>query len=238
MMAYAMECHDINQEGPFMARKRTAKAKRGRPATRGKTENFSTRITPEIRAALETEARAKDKSVSEVAAHLLREALSEKRDKERNDPARAFCYLIAELSELVANVKDADGRPVLPWHADPWMFEAFKLAVIKLMGVLRPGGEVKSPIEGHPHLANSTIWGPHKSPEDKADWAVSILWHNLQTVKPVKAAELFGDDIPKHMAAEIERTAYGMVDARKSLQVGETWTNLAELGNHNGRDKS
>src|SRR5215510_192595 len=85
---------------------------------RSKVSNFSTRITAETRVALEIEARATEQSVSQVAEQLLRLGIKTKRERERPDALRAFCYLVAELGELICNYKKADGKPVFDWH-DP-----------------------------------------------------------------------------------------------------------------------
>ena len=100
------------------------------------------------------------------------------------------------------------------------MFETLKLSIAKLMETMKPDGEIRSPIETEAGLANSSIWGPHDTPQARADWAVMILWNYLMVAKPVKAAELFGPDLSKQMAADIEHTSYGMADAREHLKIG------------------
>src|SRR4051794_22702873 len=107
-----------------MAKTGKHKAGPGRPPAgpiRGKMSNFSTRITAETRAALETEARATN--LSQAAEQLLRLGLAVKRERLRGDPTRALCYLIAELAETIC----PRGIPALEWQANPFMFEAFKL---------------------------------------------------------------------------------------------------------------
>jgi hypothetical protein len=211
------------------ARKRKAGPGRKPAGTiRSKVSNFSTRITAETRVALETEARATEQSVSQVAEQLLRLGIKTKRERERPDALRAFCYLVAELAELICNFKEADGKPVFDWRTTPFTFEAFRLAIQKLMDAIKPSGEIRSPTEDEPTLANSLIAGPYDSPQVRAEWATMILWHNLQSVEPGRLRqEMFSppftpDEFPPITVdelTEIERTAYSMARARHDLQI-------------------
>src|SRR5262249_51311773 len=61
----------------------------------GKREWFSTRITPETRAALEQEVAAKPgQSISQVAERLLVHGLDEQRWRNNHRPLRALCFAI------------------------------------------------------------------------------------------------------------------------------------------------
>ena len=188
---------------------------------RSKVSNFSTRITAETRVALETEARAKEQSVSQVAEQLLRLGIKTKRERERPDALRAFCYLVAELAELICNFKKADGKPVFDWRTTPFTFEAFRLAIQKLMDAIKPSGEIRSPTEDESTLANSLMWaGPYNSPEARAEWATMILWHNLQSAEPGRLTqEMFSPRVTVDELTEIERVAYSMARARHDLQI-------------------
>jgi hypothetical protein len=188
---------------------------------RSKVSNFSTRITAETRVALETEARATEQSVSQVAEQLLRLGIKTKRERERPDALRAFCYLVAELAELICNFKEADGKPAFDWRTTPFTFEAFRLAIQKLMDAIKPSGEIRSPTEDEPTLANSLMWaGPYNSPEARAEWATMILWHNLQSAEPGRLTqEMFSPRVTVDELTEIERVAYSMARARHDLQI-------------------
>jgi hypothetical protein len=166
------------------------------------------------------EARAGGQSVSQVAEQLLRLGIKTKRERERPDAMRALCYIVAELSELVCNFKAADGKPVFDWRTNPFMFEAFGLAIQKFMDVIKPAGDIRSPREDEPGLANSTIWGPYDTPHARAEWAVMILWHNLQSVEPERLkADMFSVPLSIDALTDMERTAYGMARAREDLQI-------------------
>jgi hypothetical protein len=184
-----------------------------------KTSNFSTRITPQTRQDLEAEARAAGQSVSQVAEQLLRIGVRAKREKEQPDATRSLCFLVAELSRLLCNFKDANGKPSFYWRTNPYMFEAFKLAISKFMDGIRPPGEICSPIEEEPGLANSTVWGPHDTPEARADWATAIVFANLQTVEPERVRASFGPGASIDMLLDMDRTATNMARARADLQI-------------------
>jgi hypothetical protein len=188
---------------------------------RSKVSNFSTRITAETRVALETEARATEQSVSQVAEQLLRLGIRTKRQREQPDALRAFCYLVAELAELICNYKQADGKPVFDWRTTPFTFEAFRLAIQKLMDAIKPSGEIRSPTDDEPTLANSLMWaGPYNSPQARAEWATMILWHNLQSAEPGRLTpEMFSPPITVDELTELERVEYTMARARHDLQI-------------------
>jgi hypothetical protein len=207
-------------EGKVMTNKRKRAPGGGRkPAgdIHGKNAAFSTRITAETRMALETEAKAVRQSISQVAERLLVLGLKVKREHKRDDPMRALCYIVAELAELICNFKNPDGKPAFSWRTNPFMFETLKLAIQKFMDTIKPTGDVRSPIEDEPALTNSTLWGPHDTPQARADWTVMILWHILQTAKPMSARQIFGFDLTLEAASDIERTAYSMARARAAL---------------------
>jgi hypothetical protein len=72
----------------------------------GKSAAFTTRITPETRKALE-DACGPGKSLSQVAEEMLRAGLMAR--ERADDPARAICYLIAELAKC-CGAEDAGQR--------------------------------------------------------------------------------------------------------------------------------
>jgi hypothetical protein len=174
--------------------------------------------------ALEAEARATGQSVSQVAEQLLRLGIKTKRERERPDAIRAFCYLVEKLAELVCSFKGADGKPAFDWRANRFAFETLRLAIQKLMDEIKPSGDIQSPIEDEPALATSTVWGPHDAPQARAEWAVMILWHNLQSAEPelLRQQEICGVPVtafPESAITALERTAYSMARAREDLQI-------------------
>jgi hypothetical protein len=167
------------------------------------------RVDPATRAALAMRAKAPG-SISRTAERLLKIGLGQERDRRRDDPTRALCHIVGELAGMMAIYKNVKGRPAFPWRNNPFMFEALKLAIVKVMDELRPAVDMPSPIESEPVLATSTVWGPHDTPEARATWAAHILWANLLTEHPVRIAATQAEK-------EIQDTAYGMNDARKDL---------------------
>ena len=117
----------------------------GRPriTKTGKTSYFSTRITPETRALLETEARLSRLSLSTTVERLLRLGLYEKEKRTQESPLRAIFYLMGLLAERIPAGLRAD--PKYNWRTNPFMFEAFSVAVRYLLDALRPPGEIIAP---------------------------------------------------------------------------------------------
>jgi hypothetical protein len=183
-----------------------------------KTKAFSTRITAETRRALETEKKETGHSISQIAERWIMSGLREKRARERTDPVRALCYVVAELSGLICNMKGEDGKPAFDWRTDPFMFRAYQLAIQGFMDTIAPSGDVVSPAVAHPVLATSTLWGPHDSPEKRAEWAVTVLTALYQTARgDAKASDVLGFNVPADMEIAMERDLYGMADARAAL---------------------
>jgi hypothetical protein len=195
-----------NKEPVQMAKKRAPGGGR-KPAgdIHGKRAWFSTRITTETRAALEAEATACGKSVSQVAEALLIEAIATRREVSLSDPLEAFAYLVAQLEEVTCHGLDRD------WRTDPFMFRAFKLAIGKFMDGIAPAGEVRSPIEGAPLLAKTTVFGPLDTPERRSSHVAKIVLHNFwrATEGPIRVTA-------RYMAA-MDTTVNAMARARAAL---------------------
>ena len=89
-----------------------AKAKRGRKPKgefSGKLSNFSTRIQPETRKALEREAKASGKSISQLAELLLVEGLAQRKQPE-DKALKALCFLISEIALHTVGLHRFDGN--------------------------------------------------------------------------------------------------------------------------------
>jgi hypothetical protein len=118
----------------------------GRPrfAKTGKTSYFSTRLTPETRELLEAEARHQGRSLSVVAEDLLQFALDEKRGRRnRPDQLRSLFLLIEFLVQLLPGPYQQDTK--YSWRTNPYMFEAFRASVMRLIDFLRPPGNIVTP---------------------------------------------------------------------------------------------
>jgi hypothetical protein len=120
----------------------------GRPrfAKTGKTEFFSTRITPKTRDLLEAEAHRRRESVSSVAEDLLQLGLEEMAAIRNPQPLKALLFLVEML-----RIPDYYGDHLddsYSWQSNPYMFVAFRAAVTSLLDVLRPRGEIITPPPG------------------------------------------------------------------------------------------
>jgi hypothetical protein len=184
---------------------------------RGKSSNFSTRITQETRQALETEAQGADQSVSQVAEQFLRLGIATKRERERPNAIRALGYIVAELAEVICRGKKDD------WRTNPFLFETLGLAIQKFLDVIRPAGEIQplASEQAERSKLNSIVGGPLDSPQARADWAVAALLNVMRQSKaePFKAEMFPGIPLPADVLTEMERTSYGMVRARADLQI-------------------
>lgn len=191
---------------------RKAKKAAAPSAPGAKTSNFSTRIAPETRAAIELAAAGSRLSVSGMAQKLIQEALDQRRMNERNDATRAICYLIGELAEIVAPKQIKTDNFSADWRADPFLFEAFKLSILKLLDALRPQGEIIAPSELEPMLKNTSLWGSLESVEGRAEHAATILLHNLAAAQA--PADL------RDLAPKDDDTPYDLYRAWKGLKLG------------------
>jgi hypothetical protein len=123
-------------------------AGRPRSTPAGKNSYFSTRIDAETRAWLEAESRRTNKTLSSTVAHLLRFALQKREQDDRADPIRALCYVIGVLAERIPATYFT--KREYSWRSNPYMFEAFRTAVLHLLDEWRPAGEIVTPPPLHP----------------------------------------------------------------------------------------
>ena len=189
----------------------------GRPAYskgRSKLSYFSTRITQRTRDLLEAEARIHGESLAVVAERLLQIGLDEKA-KRRNRigaPLRALCFLIEKLNEGRYEEK-------YPWRSNPYMFEAFRTAVLDVLDELRPPGEiVKPPLLP---LRHSTVPG-NQIPDDPSDYGHERAGFLLSFLYSINEQIRYGildnvTDFPPETRQYILRHVYGLTDALKDL---------------------
>jgi hypothetical protein len=207
--AFGVNVHNIatTNNGITMAKRKRALGGGRKPSgdIHGKRAWFSTRITNETRQALENEAVASGKSISQIAEALLIEAIAIRREVSLNDPMQALAYVISQLADVTCYGLDRD------WRTDPFMFEALKLAISKFMDGITPVGEMRSPIDDEPLLAKTTVYGPLDTPEARANYVATIVLSNFRTTtqRDVRAAAFY-------MAA-VDVTANAMARARAAL---------------------
>ena len=204
-------------------RKRRAGAGRkpGGPIS-GKNSNFSTRITAETRAAIETEAAnartgtGRPYTLSQMAEHLLLLGLATKRDREQTRPTRALSHLIGRLADSCGWVTPTG--EVFDWKTDPFVFDAFVAALTMLLRELRPAGEsrivkyLQTSTEVH-EVTREIL----SSPETLAKHEFWELWDDLLVVTPSSAAENERYGFDKAEAVALSRYTYALSNARRDL---------------------
>ncbi|MGO7916228.1 hypothetical protein ACC702_32375 [Rhizobium ruizarguesonis] len=108
----------------------------------GKSAVFSTRITPELRAALEKESKRTGKSLSQIVERRLRESFDDPKRRERAlgaDHVRALAYMVAKIAT------DLEVRTGRRWHKDAFTGSALKAALNIAIHFFGSGGEVRVP---------------------------------------------------------------------------------------------
>lgn len=98
----------------------------------GKSSAFSTRITPELRAALEAESKSSGKSMSQIVERRLRESFDEPKRMQRilgPDHVRALAYLVAHLA------MEVERQTRQEWHQDRFTFNAIVSATHTAMSL-------------------------------------------------------------------------------------------------------
>jgi hypothetical protein len=195
--------------------KRSGAGRKADPAG-GKTANYNARISAEIFEQLKSEASADGIPVAQLAGQLIREGLKARsRSKNRDPETTALCFLVGELAQLVSSVNLSPRKSSFPWRRNPFVFEAFRMSIDRLLSRIKPPGPQQSIIEQHPELKGTTIWGPLDSAEDRARWAADALLATLMTAKPTEIN--LPDGLPASVVKMVTNTMYGLADARRDL---------------------
>ena len=201
---------------------------------RAKVSYFCTRITKRTRDLLEAEARRHGKSLAVVAEHLLELGLNEK--AKRRDPKRgatkAFCFLVERLNHSLLSRANLADDPRYAWHANPYMFEAFRTAVLCLLDALRPRGEiVRPPPSRMPHFPE----GHERNftfPEAPRDYGIPQGHYMLELAQHAYLTNgdmvEIPDDVPPDVRGEVLRWSYGLADAAADLGLMNLPTKLPE----------
>lgn len=137
------------------------KKRPGRKATgRKRSEVFSARMTPELRRMLtESAERHSGGNVSLELEKLLAAQFRERQKMRKTSALRALCFVIEQVAENIGGGQFVDpayfsrnyGSQEIfdklrnEWRTDPFRYQAFELAVAKLLKALRPPGEPKAP---------------------------------------------------------------------------------------------
>ena len=189
-------------------KRRPGGGRKPKGSIRGKTEVFATRITPQTRLAIESEAGRSGQSVSQVAEQLLALGLDERRRRSRNAQLKAVGFLIEQIALGVGFVavrwpstqifdnkdhttrsRDIEKKWQDMWRKDPFRYQAFTLAVSQLLEALKPKGEIKLPLEIEiARMMNESAPPPavrhrwehkYKSPENLAASVFADVWSQL-----------------------------------------------------------
>jgi hypothetical protein len=169
----------------------------GRPrfTQTGKTETFSTRLTPQTRDLLDAEAARRGESVSKTAEDLLVMALEEVAGLRQPRALKALLTLIEKLSGTFSE-----------WDTNPYWYAAFRTAIVELVDALRPGGEIVKPDDDYPSAED---WG-HFEMRDLFLEAERHAHTHARGKVPADHLRV----IPGYM-----RFHYGMADAFKDLNL-------------------
>ena len=221
--------YDINK-GYEMKLKRAPGG--GRKPKIERTAPLSVRMPTEMRERLEATAKAKGKKLSRELLWRMSESLNRDREQDRDPAMRALCFLIATLGEQITGGsytadKSMRDKQIKEWRTDPFLFKAFKFAVIKLLDALEPPGEVRPPI-AEKEIKKFTndprkikyLMMRIKSPKNFSAQEVSmvLMWlnsdysmldvHNLRLRHRVPA-----------VASRVKNELYGYIDARRDLEL-------------------
>jgi hypothetical protein len=203
-----------------MVRARKRKPGAGRPPTGplfGKSAAFTTRITPETREALKSEAAASGLSVSQIAEQLLRVGLAQIRERQTPAPTRALAYLISRLAD---DCSIQPGNKQYLWHQDSFAFEALEQATAMLLNTLRPKtSEIKTDLSSGaiPPIWNALL----SSPETLATTRFLGLCEQLNSIERISAADAEQFTSSKNAALAWSRHSYAINDAKRDLQLSE-----------------
>ncbi|MBY5530542.1 hypothetical protein [Rhizobium leguminosarum] len=108
----------------------------------GKSAAFSTRITPELRAALEKESKETGKSLSQIVERRLRDSFDHPERWKRalgDKHVRALAYAVAKIAT------DLEIRTGRHWHKDAFTGSALKAALNIAIHYFGSWGEVRVP---------------------------------------------------------------------------------------------
>lgn len=108
----------------------------------GKSAVFSTRITPELRAALEKESKETGKSLSQIVERRLRDSFDHPKRWEHALGAkhiRSLAYMVAKIAG------DVEARTGRHWHKDAFTGSALKAALNIAIHYFGSWGEVHVP---------------------------------------------------------------------------------------------
>ena len=204
---------------------------------RNLTAVMSLRMPQDLRDQLEGARRASRRTLSQELIARASASFERDRNQSRDRALRAFCFLFSELVQAICP-RDFPDKRIPDWRFDPWLFQAFRLAVAKLLGRFQPSGEMKLPefwqiirdesdIEGFPPMKKEREQMTH-SPDAMADYAVHRVlsdfadprqvgrWHR-EWKRSEEASEPSVRQVLDYQIREWGTTYYGMNQAQRDL---------------------
>lgn|SRR5262249_30404847 len=192
-----------------------------------KLSNFSTRIQPQTRKALEKEAKAAGQSISQLAERLLITGLAERRERDKDRAMRALCFLITQLAHHIVGPhvrKEGSEVAVFDWRSDPFFYRAFKLSVGQLLDALEPPGPIeKRPVvtvyKGEMNPSMQRYVDSFKTPEARAEYSADYILSALRSIPhwPAEVREEQRKLMTSLASPSFVRELYGMPDAWNDL---------------------
>jgi len=140
----------------------------------------------------------------------LRRSINRKRDEERDPALQALLYMIGNLAEHLSGapyVPDKDARTLVEreWRSDPFIFQAFKVAVGKLLDAMEEPPKrspISIPDEVVAKLEESLglhflkfMKEAHKTPENLGTFAFADLWARARKAEAERRSSTNTDDI-------------------------------------------
>jgi len=230
-----------------MAKRRKRAPGGGRKPNPNKKVMFSTRLEPEVMAALRAGAQSwPGQNISTFAEYLIHKGLRDRDEAERDPALRGLLLLIARLAEQIAGgelMPDKNVRSELQkqWRTDLFQFRAFKFAVKKLLDTLEEPPETITAQEREKYAREAAkkfgnapeftrlFVETQKSPEAMGAWAFGNFWKGF-THSDLPFTENERIMMNKHpvLGRAMEREYYDFQKARKALELKPEKEDLQE----------
>jgi hypothetical protein len=164
-----------------------------------KSASFATRITPEMRTALDAAARKNGRSLSQEVERRLSDSLTSNDRANRDSETAALAYLVRRMAQIVSN---ATG--VSSWNSNRWAIETLKFAFIKLLDRMpTSNSDQPSHLEGNtPELLGASI--------------AQMVWVAVERLDPSDSA---AETYPEEFRSFAEDTEHTMRKVRRDLKI-------------------
>jgi hypothetical protein len=188
------------------------------------SEVFTVRMPRSMRTQLDSAARKHGRVVGQELLTRVQRTFDREKADQRNPALRALLFLFGELADYLC--RDPN------WHRDPFIFRAFKLAIVKLMDALEPKGEMSPPPEPYRGA------GIYKTPKSAAKNAADLVLFEIYNAEPLEGFEDMlregpwfvagGKEVPapgemlavaRRVEDSYERTYYAMSNVRRDLGI-------------------